>query len=104
MLAHCRGKRARNQEVTPTWDVDFHPTSMSRYTCSWIDRPPGGRFQYKTLSSTHRISRTGTEGFHIYENSRVVNVFRLSLLFEVVTTSSMIARFHSKKKYHNPAQ
>ena len=53
---------------------------MWRITCSWIDRPSGGPFQYKTLSSTRRITHSGTEGFHISEKARVVNVLRLLLL------------------------
>ena len=52
---------------------------MWRYTWSWIVRLSGGPFQYKTLSSTRRITLSGTEGFHINENARVVNILRLLL-------------------------
>ena len=56
--------------------VYFHHTSMWRYTCSWIDWPSGGPFRYETLSSTRRITHSGTEGFHINENVQEVNVFK----------------------------
>ena len=37
------------------------------------DWPSGGPFQYKTLSSTRRITHSGTaECYHINENARVV--------------------------------
>ena len=84
ILAHCGGKQDREQKAAggltkPTWCRPPPPTSMWRYTCSWIDRSSGGPFQYKTLSSTRRITHSGTEGFHINENARVVNVLRLLL-------------------------
>ena len=44
-------------------DVDFQ-----------IVWPSGGPFQYKTrLSSTRRITHSGTECYHIDENARVVD-------------------------------
>ena len=91
------GKQARNQEAagcstTPTWCIflpheyvaikGIHP--WWRYTCSWIDCPSGGPFQYKTLISTRRITYSGTKCYHINENARVVNALDIIIIILVV--------------------
>ena len=60
--------------------VDFHPTRMWRCTCSWIDWPSGGPFQYNTLISTRRITHSGTECNHITEYAPLANDFKILLL------------------------
>ena len=67
---------------------------MWRYTCSWIDWPSAGPFQYKTLSSTCKSTHSGTEGFHINENARVVNVLRLLLLLLLLVVTGDNVEFN----------
>ena len=79
--------------------VDFHPSSMWRYTCSWIDWPAsGGPFQYHTLISTRRITQSGTECDHMHEYARVVNTLNIIIIITLCINVSIISTSHNRQR------
>ena len=78
--------------------VDFHPSSMRRYTCSWIDWPSGGPFQYNTLISTRRITQSGTDCYLINAYARVANALNIIIIITLCINVSVIYTTHHRQR------